>query len=38
MTTHDAIQDYFASIAKVVGFHVLHEQIHVLSTSFLEFS
>jgi hypothetical protein len=32
---HDAIWDSFASIAKDVGFHVLSEQTHVFSTSFL---
>jgi hypothetical protein len=32
-TTHDAIQDYFASIVKDVGYHVVHKQTHVLPTS-----
>jgi hypothetical protein len=27
---HDAIRDVFASIVKDMGFHVSHEQIHVL--------
>jgi len=38
ITTHDVVQDSFISIAKDVGFHVLHEQTHVLSMSFLQSS
>jgi hypothetical protein len=37
-TTHDAVGDFFASIAKDVMFHVLHEQTHVLSMSSLQSS
>jgi len=29
IATHDAIQDFFASIIRDVKFHVLHEQTHV---------
>jgi hypothetical protein len=30
MVSHDVVWDAFASIARVVGFHVLHEQTHIL--------
>jgi len=30
IVSHDVMQDAFASIAKDVGFHVLHEQTHIL--------
>ncbi len=29
-TSHDVVQNTFASIAKNVGFHIFHEQMHVL--------
>jgi hypothetical protein len=29
-TSHDVVQNAFASIAKNVGFHIFHEQMHVL--------
>jgi len=32
--THDAVWDSFTTIAWGVGFHVLHEQIHVFLTPF----
>jgi hypothetical protein len=32
--THDAVWDSFTTIAWDVGFHVLHEQIHVFLTPF----
>jgi hypothetical protein len=38
MATHDVIQDSFTSIAKDVMLHVLCEQTHVLSMSFLQSS
>jgi hypothetical protein len=36
--THDAIQDSFTSIARNVGFHVLHKQMHVLPMPSLQWS
>jgi len=37
-TTHDAIQDSFTPIARDVGFHVSHEQTHVLPMPTLQSS
>jgi hypothetical protein len=36
--THDAIQDFSTSIARDVGFHVLHKQTHVLPMPSLQLS
>jgi hypothetical protein len=32
IATHDAVWNYFTSIIRDVGFHVLHQQTHVLPT------
>jgi len=35
-SSHNAFQDAFAFIMKDVGFHVLHEQIHILPLPYFE--